>query len=78
MPNQMRGQAGALFLFTINVIGGGTGPTIVALLTDYVYGNPLLLRYSIATVAVLSLSAAIGLYLVGLKYFRKSVSTRSV
>ena len=72
-PNQMRGQAGALFLFTINVIGGGTGPTIVATLTDYVYGNPLLLRYSIATVAIVSLSLAVTLYALGLKHFRRSL-----
>jgi MFS family permease len=77
-PNQMRGTAGALFLFTINVIGGGTGPSIVAGLTDYVFKNPLMLRYSIVTVAVCSLSAAVLLYAAGLKYFRASLQRTSV
>ncbi len=72
-PNQMRGQAGALYLLTINILGGSLGPNIVAALTDYVYGNPLLLKYSIATVALGSLSLAVCLYSFGLKHFRASV-----
>jgi hypothetical protein len=34
MPNTMRAQASALYLFVINLIGLGLGPTIVALLTE--------------------------------------------
>ncbi|MCU0424695.1 MAG: MFS transporter [Candidatus Kapabacteria bacterium] len=74
MPNQMRGQAGALFLFTINVMGGGTGPIIVSSLTDFVFRNDAALRYSICVTAVLSLSAAVALYAMGLKYFRASLA----
>jgi hypothetical protein len=36
-PNQMRGQITALFLFVFNIIGFGLGPTVVALLTDFVF-----------------------------------------
>jgi MFS family permease len=38
-PGQMRGQVSALYLFTINLIGLGAGPTVVALLTDHVFRN---------------------------------------
>jgi len=33
----MRGQVSAVYLFTINLIGLGAGPTAVALVTDHVF-----------------------------------------
>jgi MFS family permease len=36
-PNRMRGQATALFLFVFNIVGFGLGPTVIALITDYVF-----------------------------------------
>jgi MFS family permease len=68
-PNQFRGQAIALYLFATNLIGLGIGPTIVAVLTDYVFGDPAALKYSlsvfsvaIATLAILTLLWGIGRY----------------
>jgi MFS family permease len=52
-PNEMRGQVTALYLFVFAVIGGGIGPTFIAVFTDFVVGDERLLRYA------LSLSAAI-------------------
>lgn len=78
MPNKMRGQAGALFLFTINVMGGGTGPFLVSSLTDFVFRNDAALRYSISLVALGSLSGAVLLYRLGLKSFRESLAEQSV
>ena len=49
VPNEMRGQVTALFLFLFTMIGIGIAPTVVALLTDYVFRDELKLRYSIAT-----------------------------
>ena len=49
VPNEMRGQVTALFLFLFTMIGFGIAPTVVALLTDYVFRDELKLRYSIAT-----------------------------
>ena len=37
MPNTMRGQASSLYLFVINLIGLGLGPTVVATLTQDVF-----------------------------------------
>ena len=53
-PNRLRAQAAAFYLFILNIFGLGTGPTIVALLTDYVFGDPSALRYSMAIVGVTS------------------------
>jgi len=58
-PNQMRGLLSALLLFVTTLAGMGFGPTIVALLTDYVFGNPQDVSYSIAiTVGLAALAAA--------------------
>jgi MFS family permease len=47
-PNAMRGQINALYLFMIAAVGGMLGPTLIALLTDFVAGNEDDLRYVLA------------------------------
>jgi MFS family permease len=47
-PNRLRGQLGALFLFTVGIIGVSCGPILPALFTDYVFNNRDSLRYSLA------------------------------
>jgi MFS family permease len=47
-PNEMRGQINAIYLFAISVIGGGLGPTVIALLTDRIFGDEAMLRYAMA------------------------------
>ena len=49
-PHRMRGVVSALYLFTGNLLAVGLGPTVIALITDYVFGHESALRYSIATV----------------------------
>jgi MFS family permease len=60
-PSQMRGQVSAVYLFTINLIGLGAGPTVVALLTDHVFRNDSLVGSSllVATTSAHILSALI-------------------
>lgn len=60
-PNRLRAQAAAFYFFVLNILGLGTGPTIVALITDYGFGDPNALRYSLAIVGVGA--SAIGLVL---------------
>ncbi|MDB5718095.1 MAG: transporter [Sphingomonas bacterium] len=52
-PNRMRGQISALFIAVFNMIGYGVGPLIVALITDYAFGNEAKLNLSIAIVAAI-------------------------
>ena len=47
-PNAMRGQINAIYLFIIAAVGGGAGPLIVGLLTDFVAGAEEDLRYVLA------------------------------
>jgi len=50
-PNEYRGQVTALYLFAINLIGLGIGPTLVALATDHLFGSDLAVGHSLALVA---------------------------
>jgi MFS family permease len=54
MPNRVRGLASSIFLFILNMIALGGGPLVVALFTDYIFKNELLLKYSL-----------VALYLIG-------------
>jgi MFS family permease len=59
MPPNMRGQASAVYLFVLNLIGLGLGPTAVAFFTQQVFHRDDALRYSMLSVfAVASILAA--------------------
>lgn len=73
MPNRMRGQASAIYLFVVNLIGLGFGPLAVALCTDYLFKDEMKLHYSLALVS--TLFGALSMYLLykGMGHFRKSM-----
>lgn len=48
IPNQMRGQAVALYFLGTNLIGLGLGPTVVALITDFVFQDDAAIGKSLA------------------------------
>ena len=73
MPNTMRGQASALYLFTMNLIGLGLGPTAVALATDYVFRADAAVNYSILLVGVTAQLAGAALLWASLKPFLGSL-----
>ena len=73
VPNQMRGQASAVYLFIVNLIGLGVGPTAVALVTDYGFANDLALKWSLLIVGGLASLAAIALLGAGLKPYRETL-----
>jgi MFS family permease len=47
-PNEARGTAVALIYLVINLLGSGFGPTIVAVLTDYVFKDPSAIGWSLS------------------------------
>jgi MFS family permease len=72
-PNQMRGQITALYLFIFNAVGFGSGATVVAFVTDHVFGNEAMVGYSMVAVgAVLGPIAALLIW-AGLKPYAASV-----
>ena len=73
-PNRMRGMVSAFYLFFLNLIGIGLGPTIIALITDYVFHDDQAVGFSLAIMAGCSgLLAALFLWK-GLKPFRAEVA----
>lgn len=51
-PNRVRAQVSGLFLMVTGVLGIGTGPVIVALITDGVFADEGMLHYSLAAAGV--------------------------
>ena len=59
-PNQMRAQVTALFFLSMNILGITGGSTLVALCTDYVFRDEVLVGYSMSVIsAVAALSGAL-------------------
>jgi MFS family permease len=73
MPNPMRGQASAIYLFLNNLIGLGLGPTSVALFTDYVYGDDQRVGDSLLAITVIGKTAAALILFAGLRPFLRSL-----
>jgi len=73
MPNPMRGQASAVYLFILNMIGLGMGPTAVALCTQYLFGRDEAVNYSLLVVTVLASTLAAVILWSGLKPFLRSL-----
>ncbi len=51
-PNQLRGQTYAFFLTVMSLAGTTFGPTLVALITDFVFENEMMVGYSMLLVSV--------------------------
>ena len=73
MPNSMRGQASAIYLFVINLIGLGLGPTAVAVVTDYVFHDDRAVHLSLLIVGVAANLVAAALLWMGLEPYRRSL-----
>lgn len=73
MPNQMRGQASAIYLCVISLIGLSIGPTAIALITDYVYGYDEAIRYALAIVPAVAMGLAAILFALCLKPYKDSL-----
>ncbi len=76
MPNTMRGQASAVYLFVVNLIGLGLGPSAIAWVTDFGFGDEAMLRYSILIVTTAAHTVSALLLWAGIKQFRHSTRRR--
>jgi MFS family permease len=72
MPNKMRGQASALYLFVVNLFGLGFGPYILALFTQYVFKADSAVRWSLLVVPAGAHVLAALLLFFGLESFKAS------
>ncbi len=72
-PNQMRGQISALYYFVLSLLGLTVGPSAVAVVTDFVFKDEMMLRYSLALTCGVASVLAIGLLTYNLKLYRTAV-----
>jgi MFS family permease len=67
VPNELRAQVNALYLFTLSVIGAGLGPTMIALMTDFLFQAEADLRYAMVTAAAVAGPISLWLIWIALK-----------
>lgn len=72
-PNRMRGIVASLYLFVLSVIGLGAAPTVVAVVTDRVFGDPSKVGLSLAVVCAISAAGAAGLLFSALPHYRRAL-----
>ena len=73
MPNRMRAQASAVYLFVLNLIGLGLGPSAVAWCTDLIYEDPNMVGMSLLWVSTLFGVVASTLLFLGMRHFKASM-----
>jgi len=70
-PNQMRAQISALLLFMTNLFGLALGPSVVAALTDFVFGDDQALQFSLAILPLVVCPLAALVVWLGLSHYRQ-------
>lgn len=58
-PNQYRATVSAVYLFVVNALGLGVGPTLVPFLNDHLFHDPAKIRFSLIAVVFCAAVAAI-------------------
>lgn len=75
MPNQVRALASSIFLFILNMIGLGIGPTLVALFTDYVFHDEMAIRYSLVLLFLVGGILGTVCFLVAMNPYRTALAS---
>lgn len=73
MPNQMRGQATALYTGFLNLVGLGLGPTSVAVVAEFVLGDSNRLNVAMAIVVPVAALLAALLFRIGFKPYGRTL-----
>jgi MFS family permease len=70
-PNQYRAQVSAVYLFVVNALGLGVGPTLVPLVNEHLFHDPAKIRYSLIIVVFCAAVIAIALLLIVRPIYRQ-------
>jgi MFS family permease len=73
-PNRMRGQVTAVVLFGFNIVGYGFGPTVTALVTDYVFRDEMQIGYALASTYAVLGPIALFIMFLGRKPYARAVA----
>jgi MFS family permease len=58
-PNQYRAQVSAVYLFVVNALGLGVGPTLVPFVNEHLFHDPAKIRYSLVLVVFCAAASAV-------------------
>lgn len=72
-PNRMRGMVTSIYTFVLSGFGLGVAPTLVALLTDYVFHDPGKVNLSLSIVCAVSAALAAWLGWGAIPHFRRAL-----
>lgn len=72
-PNPLRAQMSAIYFFIGSLIASGIGPLLPALLTDYVFQQPVMLRYAVSIVGGIAALLSLFILSFGLDAYGQSV-----
>ena len=75
-PNELRGQMAALYLFIVNLIGLGIGPSVIAVFTDWVFADEAMIGASMAAATAVIAPLAALLFALGRRPFARAVAAR--
>ena len=78
VPSRMRGQLTAVYFFVQSLIGLGVGPTMVGVLTDHLFHNPQMLRYSLIIVGGTAQILAASLFLLASRVYQTTIMNAAV
>ncbi len=68
-PNRMRGQIISMYVLCTSIIGYGAGPYLLGFFTDSVFGDEMLLNYSLVLLAAITVPLCLGFYIWGRKAY---------
>ena len=76
-PNQYRGVVSGLYVFTVNIVGYGLGPMVVAFFTDKVFRNEMAIDLSMASMFLICGPISFFIFYFGRKPFARALAIKS-
>jgi MFS family permease len=73
-PNQLRGTVSSMYLFWLNLLGIGLGPSLVAAFTDLVFKSDRALNLSLAVIVVITAPLSVLLLVLGVRHQRRALA----
>lgn len=73
-PNRMRAQITAVYWFVISSLGLTVGPTSVALVTDFVFGDESMIRYALTLVSLVAGALVTWVLFFNLRHYRVTLA----
>ncbi len=71
VPNRARAQVSAIYVTFTTLVGLSVGPTVIGLMTDYVFRDPADIRYSMAVVIGIAAPVMVVMMLLAMPAYRR-------